>query len=78
MSPAFPQLAHVAILHILQVQNLGYMLEVHRMPVEVAVHDGRARLPIRAEVERKDSVHHQARNTMETAHSPGSDVSFSK
>ena len=48
------------------------------MLVEVAVHDGRARLPTRAEVERKDSVHHQARNAMETAHSPGSDVSFSK
>jgi len=48
------------------------------MLVEVAVPDGRARLPVRAEVGRKDSVHHRALNTMETAHSPGSDVSFSK
>jgi hypothetical protein len=68
---------HVAILHILLVQNLGYMLEVRRMLVEVAVHDGRARLLVLAEVERKDSVHHRARNTMETAHGPGSDVRFS-
>lgn len=77
MSLAFPQLAHVAILRILQVQNLGYMLEVRRMLVEAAVHDDKARLPVQAEVERKDSVHHRARNTVETAHSPGSDVSFS-
>lgn len=48
------------------------------MLVEAAVHDGKARLPVQAEVERKGSVHHRARNTVETAHSPGSDVSFSR
>jgi len=47
------------------------------MLVEAAAHDGRVHLLVRAEVERKDSVHHRARNTVKTAHSPGSDVSFS-